>query len=380
MCQKGVSKLLFPSGPNCGNFGIIGGIGFSYATGYNRRMSAVRLLPPDHFFDRAAWSALVSASRWRGLWLVAHAWIVSFGAIGLAIWTQSPLAWLVAIILVGGRQLGLAILMHEAAHGALHPVRKVNNFLGQWLTGAAVGSDLIAYRTYHLQHHKFTQQSEDPDLALSKPFPTTRASLWRKMVRDLTGQTFIKQRVAQFGLSLIGLKAMLRGERPTKGTTGTNAGMPFNKQSDDGVTAPAIDAAGAISITRAIGRFLVVQAILIAASLALYGWTPYLLWLAALATTFQLFLRVRNIAEHACTTTGSDDPFSHARTTHAGWLARATVAPYWVNYHAEHHLFMGVPCYRLRQVHAALGRAGRHDVMTIAPSYRAVLRQVTANR
>lgn len=358
----------------------MGGIGFSYATGYSRVMPAVRLLPPDRFFDRADWSALTRASRWRGVWLVAHAWIVSFGAIGLAAWTQNPFAWLAAIIVVGGRQLGLAILMHDAAHGGLHPVRKINNFLGQWLTGAAVGSDLIAYRTYHLQHHKFTQQPEDPDLALSKPFPTTRASLWRKVARDLTGQTFFKQRIAQFGLARTGLKAMLRGERPAKGSTGTRAGTPFNKQSDDGVTAPAIDAAGAMAVTRAVGRFLVVQAILLAASLALYGWTPYLLWLAALATTFQLFLRVRNIAEHACTTTGSDDPFSHARTTHAGWLARATVAPYWVNYHAEHHLFMGVPCYRLPQVHAALGRAGRHEAMTIAPSYAAVLRQVTANR
>ena len=49
-----------------------------------------------------------------------------------------------------------------------------------------------------------------------------------------------------------------------------------------------------------------------------------------------------------------------------------------MNYHAEHHLFMGVPCYRLPQVHAALGRAGKHDMMTIAPGYAAVLRQVTA--
>ena len=88
--------------------------------------------------------------------------------------------------------------------------------------------------------------------------------------------------------------------------------------------------------------------------------------------------RIRNIAEHACTTTGSQDPFTHARTTHAGWIARATVAPYWVNYHAEHHLFMGVPCYRLPAVHAMLGEQGKHEAMTIAPDYRTVLRQVTA--
>ena len=339
-------------------------------------MPAVRLLPPDRFFDRQQWAAITKPSAWYGIWLVAHGWIVSVAAIGLAAWSGNPLAWLLAIIIVGGRQLGFAILMHDAAHGALHPDRKINNFLGQWLTGAAVGSDLIAYRTYHLQHHKYTQQAEDPDLALSKPFPTTRASLMRKINRDLTGQTFFKQRVAQFRFALVGLKAMLRGERAEKRGASTKAGTPFNKQSDDGVTSPMIDLAGAMTVTRSVGRFLLVQAILLAASLLLYGWTPYLLWLAGLATTFQLYLRIRNIAEHACTATGSDDPFSHARTTHAGWIARATVAPYWVNYHAEHHLFMGVPCYRLPQVHAALGRAGKHDAMTIAPNYAAVLRQV----
>src|SRR3546814_6863280 len=101
-------------------------------------------------------------SPWRGVWLVAHAWIVSLALVGLATWTQNPAAWLLAIVFLGGRQLGLAILMHDAAHGALHPNRKINNFLGQWLTGAAVGSDLIAYRTYHLQHHKYTRSEEQP--------------------------------------------------------------------------------------------------------------------------------------------------------------------------------------------------------------------------
>src|SRR3546814_17560077 len=108
------------------------------------------------------------------------------------------------------------------------------------------------------------------------------------------------------------------------------------------MTSPTIDGVGAMAVARAVGRFLIVQAVLLGASLALYGWTPYLLWLAGLATTFQLYLRIRNIAEHACTTTGSEDHFTHARTTPAGWLARATVAPYWVTYHAAHPLFMGV--------------------------------------
>src|SRR3546814_9242516 len=98
---------------------------------------------------------------------------------------------------------------------------------------------------------------------------------------------------------------MLRGETADKkARASTRAGTVFNKQSDDGMTSPTADLAGAMAVARAVGRFLIVQAVLLAVSLLLYGWTPYLLWLAALATTFQLTLRVRNIAEHACTTTG----------------------------------------------------------------------------
>src|SRR3546814_6302508 len=85
------------------------------------------LFPPDRFFDRAEWSAITRASSWRGIWLVAHAWIVSFALIGVAAWSQNPALWLIAVIFVGGRQLGLAILMHDAAHGALHPNRKIRS-------------------------------------------------------------------------------------------------------------------------------------------------------------------------------------------------------------------------------------------------------------
>jgi fatty acid desaturase len=304
-------------------------------------MPAVKAANPRDVFAAEDWRAITTLSRWRGIWLVLHGWmtvaLAAFG--GAAAWDYHWLAGILvtplALAILGGRQLGLSILMHDGAHGLLHPNRKANNWLGQWPTGAATGSDLFAYRAYHLTHHKFTQQPEDPDLSLSAPFPTSRDSLRRKFIRDLTGQTFYKQRRAQF-------TAALRG-------AGTNA--------------------------HTVGRFLILQAILLTISLLVWGWTPFLLWLLALATTFQLFLRIRNIAEHACTPTGSGDPFTHARTTYAGLIARATVAPYWVNYHSEHHLFMGVPCYNLAATHRLLGSGGYHPKMTLSPHYRDVLAQ-----
>jgi fatty acid desaturase len=348
-------------------------------------MPAVKAANPRTIFAAEEWKAITAVSRWRGIWLVLHGWLVVAGAaFGGAIawdyhWLAGLLATPLALAILGGRQLGLAILMHDGAHGLLHSNRKLNNWLGEWPSGAAVGSDLQSYRAYHLTHHRFTQQPEDPDLGLSAPFPTSSASLWRKAVRDLTGQTFFKQRSSQFRMAFRGIRAMLRGSPTEAEKHGNVAGTPFNKQeqSSNGLGPP--DSAG-VAVAKTVGRFLAVQALLLAISLWVWGWIPYVLWLAALATTFQLFLRVRNIAEHACTTTGSDDPFTHARTTYANLVERTTVAPYWVNFHSEHHLFMGVPCYSLPRAHALLGKGDYHRRMTIEPNYLAVLRLVTTTR
>tara|TARA_R110002020_G_scaffold231237_3_gene442399 strand:- start:655 stop:1791 length:1137 start_codon:yes stop_codon:yes gene_type:complete len=369
----------------------------------DRIMPAVKAAKPNEIFAREEWAALTRVSRWHGLWLAAHGWLmVALVTGGTALlwqwhWLAGLVATPIALVLVGGRQLGLSILMHEAAHGLLHPKRKINNFVGQWLTGAATGSDLHSYRAYHLTHHRFTQQTEDPDLGLSAAFPTSKASMRRKVIRDLTGQTFLKQRGSQFAVAWKGLQAMLtpfvlslskdqdarRSYFDKLSTNGNgkrdhSAGTPLNRNGAAGVAAPVTDLEGAKRTTRTVGRFLLVQLVVLLVSLATLGIIPFLIWLAALATTFQLILRIRNIAEHACTTTGGDDPFSHARTTKADMLMRMTLAPYWVNYHSEHHLFMGVPCYNLPEAHKLLIAKGYGARMTIANSYAEVLRTVTS--
>ena len=335
-------------------------------------------------FSRDQWAALTRVSPIRGLWLALHGWLVIALAAGGSAWLwqwhwiAGAIATPFALMVVGGRQLGLSILMHEAAHGLLHPNRKINNFTGQWITGAATGSDLHSYRAYHLTHHKFTQQNEDPDLGLSKPFPTSKASMWRKVTRDLTGQTFFKQRSNQFVTAFKGLNALLSGKRDLPGAKrDTSAGRPLNNSARAGIGATSQSVEGEITTTKTVGRFLIIQLMVLAVSLATLGIIPFLIWIAALATTFQLVLRIRNIAEHACTTTGGDDPFSHARTTYANFLERAVLAPYWVNYHSEHHLFMGVPCYNLPHANELLIENGYGPRLTLAKSYGEVLKTIT---
>jgi len=61
------------------------------------------------------------------------------------------------------------------------------------------------------------------------------------------------------------------------------------------------------------------------------------------------------------------------RTTLAGPIARILVAPYWVNYHLEHHMVMHVPCWRLPKMHDLLKAGAARTDMNVAPSYRAAL-------
>ncbi|MEQ8661564.1 MAG: fatty acid desaturase, partial [Gammaproteobacteria bacterium] len=112
------------------------------------------------------------------------------------------------------------------------------------------------------------------------------------------------------------------------------------------------------------------------AAAAGHAWVYPALWLVPLLTWQQLVLRVRNIAEHACVR-APEDVFGNARTTLAGWLERALIAPYRVNYHLEHHLVPWVPCYRLPELRRYLVANGYGERIETVHGYRAVLRQVT---
>ena len=284
------------------------------------------LLTPEQVQCLRAKSDLVGAL------LVVHAWGLILGSMALFVWWPNPFTFLLAVMVIGGRQLGLAILMHDAAHGLLFANRRLNDFVGAWFCAFPVFTSLSLYRPYHLKHHRFTQQVEDPDLGLSAAFPITRKSLWRKVVRDLTGQTAFTRRREQF-----------------------QRGVGFSEG-------------------------LIVNAVLWAALAAAgYWWLYPVLWLLPLATWYQLVSRIRNIAEHAVVP-DNDDPLRNARTTYANPIVRLLVAPYWVNYHLEHHLFMFVPCWRLPRAHRALLAAGRGEAMELQPGYRAVLRAATSQR
>ena len=311
-------------------------------------MAVAARIDPKAYFAPQEWAPLSRRSRWKGLALLAHAWVVIGLAMGIA--AVAPGWWKLlaiplAVAIIGARQLGLAILMHDAAHVALHPDPKVNDWVGNHLTTGG----LVGYRKYHLTHHKYAQQGEDPDLVLSAPFPITRVSLRRKVIRDLTGQTYYKLRWS-------GLVERIAGRRPGE---------------------PLLPILGEAIVARR--RFLtgMVLTVAITAPFGLW-WVWPVLWLIPQATWLPMVTRLCNIAEHACVRKNEPDPLRHARTTMANWLERAFIAPYYVNYHCEHHMFMHVPCYNLPRAHRLLVRKGVWDGMLTAPGYLSMLKVATA--
>ena len=274
-------------------------------------------------------------------WLtLASTWGLVFAAMALVAWKPNPLTVIVAIFVIGARQLGMAVIMHEAAHRTLFRNRRLNDWAGNWLGAFPIWSSTDAYRPYHLKHHAKNWTEDDPDLRLATPFPITTASFRRKVLRDLTGRTGIK--FARFAWK-----------------RDVSLFVPDGESRPDG--------------GRRFRGMLITNGCMLA-MLTLAGHPLlYLLWPAAWLTTYTLVTRFRSIAEHSMVPDPSDE-LRNTRTTVARWWERLLLAPNRVNYHLEHHLMMTVPHYNLPRMHRLLRERGVLDHALVVTGYYGVLR------
>jgi fatty acid desaturase len=297
--------------------------------------------------------ALREVDEWRSWRTVGFNWATVAACFGLAAVWPNPLTIVFALFGLGGRQLGCAVLMHEAGHRTLFRNRRLNDWVGKWL-GAypAWSGEVEPYRRYHSVHHAHTGTERDPDLKLATAFPVTRRSLKRKIWRDLSGQTGYKQ-----AKLLIQRDLGIGGKRNQR-----NRGLKVGQEPDVGwhKLAPALITNG-----------------MIFGGCSLAGHPEvYLLWPLAWLTTYRLALRVRSIAEHGMSEPGQD-PFRNTRTILASPWARFFFAPNRVNYHLEHHLVMTIPHYNLPRFHRMLRERGLLDGALMDDRYTDVLRQVS---
>jgi len=302
---------------------------------------------PSDYLSRNEIAEFRQLSAWRSTWLIVHCWAsILLIWVLCSIWTN-PLTIAVGVLLIGARQLGLEILTHDGAHFLLYKNHKLNDWVCEWiLNRPLLGASVVPYRRYHLEHHRYTQQENDPDLPLSAPFPISRGSFWRKVVRDLSGQTGYKQRKALFG-------------RVAESSTG---GLSTR-------------------LLRGVKRFgpnFVINLVFFVGFAVSGHWYLYLLlWVLPSLTWYQLITRIRNIGEHGAVP-DNNDRLRNTRTIHANWVARMFLAPYFVNYHLEHHLQVSCPCYTLKRMHKVLINKGYGPQMELKAGYMSMMQLATS--
>jgi fatty acid desaturase len=59
----------------------------------------------------------------------------------------------------------IVLFMHEAAHYNLHPDKKTNDRLAQWLVCILIGDEIRRYRSLHWEHHLHLGQPQDTEVS-----------------------------------------------------------------------------------------------------------------------------------------------------------------------------------------------------------------------
>ncbi|MDX1695423.1 MAG: fatty acid desaturase family protein [Ketobacteraceae bacterium] len=296
---------------------------------------------------------LTTKSDLRGAWMVMANWLLIAGAFALAYRWPNPLTLVIAILILGGRQLGLSILVHECGHRSLFATRRLNEICGNWLAGYAVFLDMDKYAKGHLVHHRTAGTRDDPDLPNYRDYPVDKSSFYRKVWRDLSGQTAMKL--------IASLSQGGQDQRSHSSEHGKAHDSERNRKPNP-----------------VIRNSLIVNGVMLMLLAVFAHPALYLLWVVAYLTVYMLVLRIRQIAEHADVPDLYDlDPRKNTRTTYTNPLTRLLIAPNFVNYHLEHHILASVPAYHLKRLHHLLKQRGAYEDTPLGDGYWQIIRQVT---
>lgn len=269
---------------------------------------------------------------------VGMVWFWAAVVIGGAVWIDHWWSYVVAFVLIGPLYARLAILMHEAAHKLLFTNKRWNDWIGTWLVAYPAFTPIQLYRRAHFAHHKDEFGPDEPDLAYYAPYPCTRRSLYRRLVRDAVGisgwknftplvkNTWSKAAFRPIGLSIFSVQAVLWA-----------------------------------IMWAATGRW----------------WVYPLLWWLPWMTEWRVLNRLRSIAEHGGMERNADRRATTHHVRQSVW-ARFWFVPYNTGLHLAHHVDMGVPWRNLPAYHAELVRAGYVTDALTYPSYLALWKALSS--
>jgi fatty acid desaturase len=247
----------------------------------------------------------------RAFAVIAGDWAIVAASAALAERAHHPLAWLVAAVVVAGRQTAMLNLTHAAAHRALFARPRWNEGL-EVLFALPIADTVAHYRGPHLEHHAEIAEGR-PDrfsflhdeLALPRRGPWGRT--WVVFLRPLLGH-------AGFGM----LRDTIRG-----GLRDRAYGLKLVA-----FWAPLLGLAALAGTLR---------------PLLLY-WVVPLFWL------HPVLLLWGEVSDHFQAPGGTRD---HLGPFHAALINGHAL------YHDVHHRYAFIPFYREREAHAHLAALGR---------------------
>lgn len=268
-------------------------------------------------------------------------WISIALIFSLGIFFPSWPVYILMVVLLGGRFMALAALMHEAGHNTFFKTKKYNEVMTNWLTGPFILMDGKTYSKWHHEHHRHAGTKQDPDIENYVNFPISKLSFTRKIARDLLGITGLK--MALF-LLLTGKDQLTREKR---------------------------------------ARFTLTKSFIYYAVIFMLFWAfdqthLFVLMVISYFTVYLFVARFRQMAEHAGVKDLFDmEPKYNTRSVHQGFWGALLFAPTkGLSYHCEHHAFRAVPTYNLKPLHELLVSKGYYDDINVPNGYFGIVPEI----
>lgn len=202
---------------------------------------------------------------------------------------------------------GIPGLMHESSHSLLSKNASVNRWLG-FVCGLPGLVSITAYRSIHSYHHAHTRTEDDPD-SIENSAPKSLPFIAAYLI------------VLLLGIYVYIITAAINGYRKGSRTIRRDILVEY-----------------ALIFSVVLGAFLLFPTS-----------TIVRVWILPLLIAAQL-TNIRGLAEHGMTTGGN--PFINTRTVISNRVVSFFMCN--LNYHLEHHLFPGIPCYNLPKLHNLL--------------------------
>jgi fatty acid desaturase len=231
-------------------------------------------------------------------------WIIISLLMWLAIHLNTAWLYLAAGVIIATRQHALLILFHDAVHGHLARRRWLNDALINLFAGIPALLPVELYRPLHLLHHRTIGTADDPERRLLYADQT-----WE--YRPLEPTKLVSQ--------LLGDLLLINGIRTIQ------AWMR---------AAPAPRIAGTTICLSLVWVAAIAAAAVLAPGTA---FRALLLWFVPLLTVTQLLQKLRSYAEHSGGPNVTPGWPHWTYSWRVGVLGRASVWPYNINYHREHH-------------------------------------------